>query len=124
MKLEQFQWPKDAGGLGLPNPWLYYLTSQLQLFARAMHPVAGAEVGYLNPSTRPLLHTVDQIEIASGLGGLELSKSNKLYPSYVLMQRTWNKPRQLQQVTGFTRFSPIWGNAHYSDLALIHYGAK
>lgn len=40
------------------------------------------------------------------------------------MQKTWNKVRQLQQVTGFTRFSPIWDNNRYSEIAFLQYGAR
>lgn len=30
LRLEQLQHPKDDGGVALPNPWLYYLATQLQ----------------------------------------------------------------------------------------------
>lgn len=40
------------------------------------------------------------------------------------MQKVWNKVRQLQDVTGFTKYSPIWGNNYYNELKKLHYGAK
>lgn len=33
--------------------------------------------------------------IATGLEALAFTKSNNLFPTYVLMQKVWNKVRQL-----------------------------
>lgn len=30
----------------------------------------------------------------------------------------------MQKVTGFTRYSPIWDNAHYGELQMLQYGTK
>lgn len=59
VKLEQLQRPKEAGGLALPNPWLYYLALQLQHIARV-----------LGPEKEPVLNLVDStaqlLRIATG----------------------------------------------------------
>lgn len=61
-----------------------------------------------------------------GLEVLSYSKSNKLFPTYVnvIMQKIWNKVRQMQEVTGFARYSPIWDIAYYGEMKLLQYGAK
>lgn len=39
IKLEQLQFPKDGGGLALPNPWIYYIAIQLQHLIGSMSPI-------------------------------------------------------------------------------------
>ena len=64
------------------------------------------------------------MEMADGLEALSFAKSNKRFSTYNLMQKVWNKVRELQQVEGFTRFSPIWGNRRYLELERLQYGTK
>lgn len=123
IKLEQLQRPKDNGGLALPNPWVYYLASQLQHIARAIGPGEDLELNLRDPSAH-ILRFTSRREVADGLEALQYNKSNKLFPTYALMQKIWNKVRMLQGVEGFTRYSPIWENNHYSEIAKIPYGPK
>ena len=59
-----------------------------------------------------------------GLEALWYAKSNKRFPTYVLMQKVWNKVRMMQGVTGYTKYSPIWDNLHYREIAKIPYGSR
>lgn len=73
----------------MPNPWLYYLASQLQHIAWDIRPVMEVETYNLDPSTRLLHYTMSREEIISGLKGLAFK--NKLYPTCVLMQKIREK---------------------------------
>lgn len=88
VKLEQLQRPKEAGGLALPNPWLYYLAAQLQHIARALPLEAANEKGSINPVMALLHHVTGVHNVAMGMEALAYTKSNKLFPTYVLMQKT------------------------------------
>lgn len=112
IKLEQLQRPKESSGLALPNPWMYYLAAQPQHIARALpHPSKKPEASdYIIQFVR------GESNVARGLEALGFSKSNKLFPTYVLMQKVCNKARQIQQATEYTNYSPIWDNDNYSDL--------
>lgn len=78
----------------------------------------------VDPTNHILYHATVVTNVDMGLQALTFSKSNKLFPTYALMQKVWNKARQMKEVIGFTRFSPIWGNGHYSELKSLQYGAK
>lgn len=118
-KFHRLQKLKDKGGIAMPNPWLYYLAAQMQHIARAT-PMAGEDG--VN-STTALLHYVTGVDnVAEGLEGLIFAKSNKLFPTFVLMQKVWNKARQLQDIHSCTRCSPIWGNGHYAELQSLSSG--
>lgn len=93
----------------------------MQHIARSMCSTNGINKRDGDPSTRLLIHTVGVERIKCGLEGLDFCKSNMLYPTYARMQKTWNKVRQLQQITGFT---PIWSNAYYPELVRLKYGAR
>lgn len=69
---------------------------------------AANEEGSVDPTTA-LLHHVTGVHnnVAMGLEALAYMKSNKLFPTYVLMQKIWNKARHLKEVNGFTGHSPI-----------------
>lgn len=96
VKLEQFQRPKDVGGLALPNPWLYYY----YIYARCMSSAIGIMENDEDPSTRLLIHTVRIERIENGLDGLAFSTSNKLYTTYALIQKSWNK----------VSYNKLWGS--------------
>lgn len=85
VKLEQLQRSKEAGGLALPNLWLYYPVSQLQHIARVVHPQRELQLILLDSSPKLLNYTTGS-EVADGQEALHFSKSNKLYPTYALMQ--------------------------------------
>lgn len=40
------------------------------------------------------------------------------------MQKIWNKVRQLQDITGFTGYSPIWDNKYYKELQSLTCAAR
>ena len=62
--------------------------------------------------------------IVTGLESLQCAKSNKLFPTYALMQKIWNKARQLQNIEGFTGHSPIWNNRYYEELMTLSCGER
>lgn len=113
IKLEQLQNPKDSGGLAVPNPWLYYIAAQMQYLigSMAQHPAGSL--------ARLLLIGSGAETIPMGLEAQMFHKSNKLTPTFTVIQKIWNKGRQLQEVTGFTEYSPIWGNFSYVELAKL-----
>lgn len=80
IKLEQLQRPKEAWGLALPNPWLYYLASQLQHIARAVHPQRELHRNVLD-SFPKLLSFNTGSGVVDDLEALHFSKSNRLYPT-------------------------------------------
>lgn len=57
IKYETLQHPKDEGGLAAPNPWLYFLASQLQY-------LKGWDVAESTDPAHKLLHF-----LAAGVGG-------------------------------------------------------
>lgn len=63
-------------------------------------------------------------DIPSGLESLQLHKPSKSFPTYALLQKIWNKAKQLQQDTGFTSYRPIWHKNTYAELAKLHCGSK
>lgn len=126
IKLEQLQRSKERGGLALPNPWIYYLAAQLQHIARTMvteQETAEGCAGF-DPIRALMRHTTSTTDVAEGLEALTYAKSNKRFLTYVLMQKVWNKLRQLQNVYGFTSYSPIWTNGHYDELQLLGGGGR
>lgn len=123
IKLEQLQRPKDEGGLALPSPWVYYLAAQLQHITRVLRPKQEIELNFRDSSAQ-LLRFTSKCEALDGLEALQYNKSNKLFPTYALMQKIWNKVRMLQGVQGYTKYSPIWENNHYTEIAKIPYGVK
>lgn len=58
------------------------------------------------------------------LEALAYAKSNKQFPTFALVQKIWNKARQLQMVEGFTKYSPIWDNGYYPELQTLTRGAQ
>lgn len=114
VRLEQLQHPQDARGLALPNPWLYYLASQLQHIVRVVHPPQELELNLF----------YSEEEGGGWSETLHFSKSNKLHPTYVLMQKVWNTVRMMQGVQGFTKYSPIWDNNYFPEIAKLQYGTK
>lgn len=118
IKLEQLQNPKDSGGLAVPNPWLYYIAAQLQQLVGSMNrdpPGSSAQLMLIGTGAET---------IPLGLEAQLFHKSNKLTPTLTLIQKVWNKGRQLQEVTGFTEYSPIWGNLSYVELAKLQQGPR
>lgn len=108
--------------MALPNPWLYYSASQLQHIAMALRPLTEREMNLLDLFTLLLSFTVG-VGVADGLETLHFSRS-KNYPTYPPMQKIWNKVRMMQNVTGFTRYSPIWDNNYYHEVAKLQCGVK
>lgn len=45
-------------------------------------------------------------------------------PTLMLIQKIWNKGKQLQGVIGFTEYSPLWGNHSYLWLAKLQQGPR
>lgn len=119
VQLEQLQKPKGAGALALSNPWLYYLAAQLQRIARAMPMEPVAVRRRVDSITALGGHVTEVNDVAMGLEAIYYAKCNKRFPTYVLMQKVWNKTRQLLAVTGFTSYIPIWPNGYYSELQLF-----
>lgn len=58
-------------------------------------------------SSLRLLSFTTEMGVADGLEALRFSKSNKLYPTYALMQKIWNNARTIQGVMGFLAPSGI-----------------
>lgn len=123
IKLEHLQRPKDMGRLALPNPWLYYLATQIQHFIGVMN--RGVERGSTNCSSSQslMLHTVKVESVPVALEALAFGKLHKIYPTYNLSQKIWNKTKYLQGVTGYTEFSLIWSIETYPEIAKLQYGA-
>lgn len=72
-----------------------------------------------------MLHHITGVNnVAMGLEVLSYAKSNKLFPTYVLMQKVWNKARQLQDINGFTGFRSTWDSGHYEELQSFPCGPR
>lgn len=63
--------------------------------ARAMRPAREIREGKEDPYIELLTYTVCSLEVASGPEALRFRKLNTLFPTYALMQKTWNKVRKL-----------------------------
>lgn len=73
----------------------------------------------LDPIRALMCYTTSTKDVAEVLEALAYAKSRKRFATYVLVQKVWNKLRQLQNVDGFTSYSPIWANGHYEELQLL-----
>lgn len=124
IKLEQLQKTKENGGLTLPNPWLCYIAAQLQNIAKVIPKESSGEGNRGDPMMALLTQITGRQNVATGLQALAFTKSNKLFPTYVLMQKIWNKVRQLQGVNGFTGYNPIWDNRYYKKLQSLPRAAR
>lgn len=71
-----------------------------------------------------MLFTPGAETIPMGLEAQKFIRSNKQTPTLSLIQKIWNKGRQLQGVQGFTDFSPIWENRTYVELAKLQQGPR
>lgn len=71
-----------------------------------------------------MCHASGHDDVPTGMKALAYAKSNKRFPTYALMQKIWNKLRQLQGVEGFTKYSPIWANRYYEELMWLDCGAR
>lgn len=122
-RLEHLQRPKEAGGLVMPNTWLYHLATQLQHLCKNVF-LTNTELSQsrLDSSLCILLYTLKMPCLPIDLEAETFAKSNRLLPTYCLIQKIWNKAKQLQQVTAFSHFSPIWHNIHYPELAKLQTG--
>lgn len=80
----------------------------------------------------PCLSTTAQIalsfthrdSISEGFESQAFRKPNKHFPTYNLIQKIWNKAKHMQRVTSFTKYSPIWHNTSYEELAKLQQGAR
>lgn len=115
INLEHLQRPKDEGGLGLPNPWLYYIATQRQHLIGAMTRGMEREGNAFTSSELVILQTVKGESVPAALEALAFGKPDKLYLIYNLIQKIWNKMKYLQGVTGYTEFSLIWSNETYPE---------
>lgn len=60
---------------------------------------------------------------AKGLEVQLFSKPNKQYQTYMLIQKIWEKAKQLQRVIN-TSYSSFWNNHTYTGLAKLRHAAK
>lgn len=78
----------------------------------------------MGSSARLMLLGSGAESIPEGLEAQKFQKPNKLMPTYTLLQKVWNKTKQLQDVHGFMTYSPIWDNSTYAELAKIQQGPQ
>lgn len=69
-------------------------------------------------------HVTGTSGMAMGLEALAYAKSNKRFPTFALLEKIWNKTRELQNVAGFTNYSPIWDNKYYPELLPLDSGSR
>lgn len=104
IKYEMLQHPKDEGGLAVPNPWLYFLASQLQY-------LKGWDVAESTDPAHKLLHF-----LAKGRGllpaleaGFPIQGGSPL-PTIKLYVKVWDRAKLLLNISGCTPFTPLWHN--------------
>lgn len=86
MKLEYLQRPKDAGGLAMPNPWLYYLAAQLQHICNGLaHTITEVLQPNLDSSIFILLYIIKMVDLPIGLKPVALAKLNRLLPTFTYL---------------------------------------
>lgn len=68
------------------------------------------------------LHFVWARTLPEGLEAHLFLKPNKLYST--LMHKIWTKAKQLQHVSGYTKYSPIWNNHAYPELVKLQCAAQ
>ena len=118
IKLEHLQRPKDSGGLALPNPWLYYLAAQMQQLVGMFRPTVRSSAQKL------MERTVGGGPIPEALEAQAFAKPHKKFPTFSLIQKVWNKVKYVQNAEGYTKYSPIWQNDTYIELAKLQSGAR
>lgn len=60
------------------------------------------ELNQLNSAVHILVYTAKVSDFPAGLEAVDFAKSNRLLTTYTLLQKIWNRTKQLQRVTGFT----------------------
>lgn len=104
VKLETLQRDKDAGGLAIPNPWLYFVASQLQHFSGWARVDESGAAGRLIRAWSGWSNLGNWLEI----GGHGVSRSR--FPTLALIYKVWDRGKRALGLNGFSRFSPIWRN--------------
>lgn len=99
---------QDSRGLAMPNPCLYY-SIWLRNFNISVRVtfISCADQPLPDSSVNILIYTTKMVNVPTGFEAAAFAKSNRLLPTYALIQKIWNKGKQLQWVTGFTLYSPI-----------------
>lgn len=62
--------------------------------------------------------------IPKGLASQAFGKPNKQFPTYNLIQKIWNKTKQLQRVLGFAKYSPVQHNGTCEEPETIQQGTR
>lgn len=99
-----------------PTPGYIIWQHSLQHIARVLQADQVEVEGREDSTTVLMGHVTGTRDVDMGLEALAYAKINKQFPTFVLIQKIWNKTRQLQNVTGFTNYSPIWDNKYYPEL--------
>ena len=109
IKLETLQERKDLGGLAVPNPFFYFVAAQLQHLAGWLCPEP------LDPTRNMVGARVSGDNLVECIEAGELGAMDQ-YPTLILIDKIWNKTKQLLQYTGYNSWSRIWRNSNYPEL--------
>lgn len=74
---------------------------------------------YQNYANESIPHIKSITRINPSKNIFTFGKPHKTYLTYNLIHKVWNKTKYLQEVKGFTEFSPIWLNEMYLELAKL-----
>lgn len=113
IRYETLQRPKDEGGLAAPNPWLYFLASQLQY-------LKGWDDALSTDPVHRLLYF-----IAGGRGllpALEAGfpvRDGRSMPTIKLYVRVWDRAKLLLNLSGCTPFTPVWRNPKLAEISKL-----
>lgn len=94
----------------MPNPWFYYLAAQLQHLIGTIGMGNGLDGTKCSSFMAVMSHTTQRGSIVLALEAQDFGILHERYPTYNLIQKVWNKTKYIQNVTGYTEFSPIQCN--------------
>lgn len=101
---------KTRGGLGVPDPWAYYLAAQLQ------HIRGWGESDTVNTVGRIVQHLIGGRCIMAALEDGTFDKMGGQYSLPRVIHKVWWKARNIAGIRGYTNFTLIWPNYAYKEL--------
>lgn len=110
IRLETLQRSKCAGGLAIPNAWLYFIASQMQHFAGWGRGGCLGVVGRIFSQWSGRQVPCHDLET----GGTQINK--RRYPTLALMYKVWDRGKTILALTGLSKYTPLWDNPVLPEL--------
>lgn len=107
ISLRTLRQPEEKGGLAVPDPYGYFLASQLQQMGGSNRPWEEGVAGSV------LWNDIGHDTIVEAL---EADAFSTKCPTTQLMVKAWVQAKRTLGYTGFAEFSPLWDNNNLKEL--------